>query len=1204
MAFKFKHFIFFIYVIVLILLTSTTASISLDKECVALFEFKQSILYQSAANLDASSGFHKFDSWGKITSNKNSSNVFDDCCLWDGIMCSNNNEAGHHVIGIDLGESLVSGRISSNSTLFDLVHLKSLNLSMNDFSESQIPSEISRLKHLTSLDLSYSGFYGQIPHEISHLTKLTFLDLSSNPLKLLTPASRLLQNMTRLEELNLSGVNISSSVPRFLANFTSLRNISFTEATRLNVAQNSNLTGSLPEFRNNTLFEHLLLAFTGFSGVIPTSISNLNRVVNLVLSECYFSGSIPQTLSNLTQLTNLGLGQNGFSGQVPSLGSLSKLLILGLSDNEFDKGPMPDWIGKLTNLQRLYLNRLNIYDEILPSLANLTQLLSVSIRENYIFAPVPVSFMNLTQLIEIDLRGNQLQGPISKSFSNFKSLQYLSLDDNNFSGTVNLDTFLGLNKLQSLYLSDNRVSFVSTKNYTDGIIVLPELRNLGLSSCNLKEFPPFLRFQAKLEVLLLDKNKIEGLIPMWMWNNSKETLRVLDLSYNFITGFPNLSQFLPWAHLQAFSITYNQLQGPLPIPPKTIVFYDFSKNNLTGEIPSLLCELTSLLLLDLSSNKMSGTLPPCIGNLSSSLSVLDLKRNNFHGTMMNTFTYGSQLKRIDFSENRFVGQLPKSLVNCTRLEVLSLGDNSFDDIFPSWLGALEELKVLILRSNNFYGAVHQSPTSNYKSDFSNLRIIDLSNNGFTGPLPDKYFQSWDAMKSVYAAKPVAMSLEVNFGRGFGKVYQYSMTLTNKGVKREYERILNIFTAIDLSSNKFEGQIPPSLQELRGLESLNLSNNDLSGRVLTSLGNLKNLESLDLSQNMLTGKIPQELLKLGFLAIVNVSNNLLDGHIPQGKQFNTFENNSYIGNPGLCGQPLSNECEDSKATTPSLTSNNNESEYSGSLLPTGAIDWTVIFSGVVSGFVTGIVFLRSRFARYSDWLIERFGLKKDRWKLNFFAKSEIPPEIARLTQLKSLDLSKSNFTAQLPFEILQLVQLCLLDLSWNSLALQSPNFEILVKRSTLLEELHVSGGAHGPLIDHVSPRMIMAAGFQLSSKVIELIHNGLWKWPVHWVNYFPNLDVPRLMGNQQDQVQWQDRGGRLGGFSVGNAWEVCLGVNRKADINQNSTDWDSIIVNGLIASAKNRSFFSVVAKLMQRSILFGRREMQDLSNKGRDRLIRW
>ncbi|KAL4555329.1 hypothetical protein LXL04_037946 [Taraxacum kok-saghyz] len=920
-----------------------------DEECLALFQFKQSMIHQDDGALCAPSWLQTFHSWNLAS---NASDVAFDCCSWYGVECSND-DAYTHVIGLDLSESFLCGHINSTSTLFTLVYLQSLNLAMNDFHDSEIPSGIVHLKQLRSLNLSNSGFIGQIPKEISQLMHLSSLDMTWNPLKLHSPnLDNLVQNLTRLEELHLSGVDISSSMPRFLANFSVLRSIKLADCSLwnelpvsifklpklkiLDVSSNANLIGSLPKFHN----------------------SSLNHLIFLRLSGCSLSGHIPGSLSNLTQLTTLGLADNKFTGFVPSLVRLLKLNVLELTGNKFKNGRFPNWLGKLTELNKLRVYDMNIEDNISPFVANLTKLSVLGMGQNFITGHIPSCLFNLTQLGTLDLQQNQLQGPISSSFSNFKSLQHLFLSLNNFSGRVDLDIFLGLNKLETLILDDNRISVVENTNYTNNI--LPEFKVLGLSTCNLKEFPAFLRFQNRIEVLLLSRNKIDGMVPVWIWNKNKETLQVIDLSNNSITGFHKHPQFLQWGRLQAFVISNNQVRGQLPIPPQTMVVYDVSNNNFTGEIPPMICEVKALQMLVLSSNNMNGTLPPCFANLINFLLVLDLGQNNFHGIMINGFKHGSQLKYIILSENRFTGRLPRSLTNCTNLEILSLADNLFDDVFPSWLGSLPSLQVMVLRSNKFYGPINCSTT--FSSQFPKLRIIDLSNNGFTGQLHPKCFQTWNAIKSVYVGETSFSTSDMSFE--FVKAStEYSITLIHKGGRREYnQKILTIFKAIDLSCNHFEGEIPLSIQDLIGLESLNLSNNHFSGHIFPSLGYLKKLESLDLSYNNLFGEIPQQLVQLNFLSIFNVSFNQLHGRIPQGQQFNTFENNSYMGNPRLCGEPLSTECQGSKG--PILPPASNASE---SLLPSERIDWIIIFCGVGSGLAIGIVIGNSLHTKYTHRL---------------------------------------------------------------------------------------------------------------------------------------------------------------------------------------------------------------------------------------------
>ncbi|KAL5802309.1 hypothetical protein ACOSQ4_030614 [Xanthoceras sorbifolium] len=101
-----------------------------------------------------------------------------------------------------------------------------------------------------------------------------------------------------------------------------------------------------------------------------------------------------------------------------------------------------------------------------------------------------------------------------------------------------------------------------------------------------------------------------------------------------------------------------------------------------------------------------------------------------------------------------------------------------------------------------------------------------------------------------------------------------------------ERILTIFTTIDLSSIKFQGQILDVIGKLNYLIVLSFSHNILTGHIPLSLEILMEIESLDLSSNRHGGKIPIQLTSLRFLFLLNLSCNQFVEPIPLGRLFNT------------------------------------------------------------------------------------------------------------------------------------------------------------------------------------------------------------------------------------------------------------------------------------------------------------------------------
>lgn len=228
-----------------------------------------------------------------------------------------------------------------------------------------------------------------------------------------------------------------------------------------------------------------------------------------------------------------------------------------------------------------------------------------------------------------------------------------------------------LTRLSSLIIAD-------WKGISGGIPAcianLPFLRILDLIGNRLTgEIPSDIGRLSRLTVLNVADNQITGTIPRSLTNLS--SLMHLDLRGNQISGtLPH--DFGRLKMLSRALLSKNKLDGLIPDSISSIYRLsdlDLSLNRLTGPIPPSLGRMPVLATLNLDGNLISGPIPPTL--ISSTISILNLSRNSFEGSIADVFGPRSYFMVLDLSYNRLAGRIPRTISSATFIGHLDVSHN-------------------------------------------------------------------------------------------------------------------------------------------------------------------------------------------------------------------------------------------------------------------------------------------------------------------------------------------------------------------------------------------------------------------------------------------------------------------------------------------------------------------------------------------------
>ncbi|KAK2636764.1 hypothetical protein Ddye_031556 [Dipteronia dyeriana] len=491
--------------------------------------------------------------------------------------------------------------------------------------------------------------------------------------------------------------------------------------------------------------------------------------------------------------------------------------------------------------------------------------------------------------------------PIPEFTGLLKNLRYLNLSFVSFTGVVPSD----LGNLSNLrYLSLIRVNLSKATSWLQLVNMLPMLRELYLSGCELRNLQyslPFINLTS-LSVLDLSENNFNPPIPHWLFNIS--TLTTIQLSgCGFSGSIPRVRQE-NLCNLRNLDLTNNGISGEITEFVEALSGCNnrtlrFSVNKLGGYLPVSLWQFKYLEQLGLALNSFIGALPASVGNLSH-LESLSLGFNEIDGTIPETVGQLTELNELYLSGNPWKGVVTENhLQNLTRLVILHLSSTSKSLVFnvrrdwiapfrlsfisisdcqlglafPSWLRTQRYVDTLILSK---VAISDEIPDWFWRSLSPCLDLLDLSNNQLRGKLP----------RSINLQHARYIDLRSNHLEGSIPLWK------------------NV-TSLSLRNNSFSGPIPLNIgHEMSGLEKLDLSRNLITGSISASMREMRYLMFLDLSHNYLSGEIPSPRKIKGRLRA-----NRLTGNIPQ--QLCLFPYLHILdlaeANPYLCGPPLTTNC---------------------------------------------------------------------------------------------------------------------------------------------------------------------------------------------------------------------------------------------------------------------------------------------------------
>nr|GMC69034.1 LRR receptor-like serine/threonine-protein kinase GSO2 [Ipomoea batatas] len=853
-----------------------------------------------------------------------------------------------------------------------------------------------------------------------------------------------LKHFISLKTLDISYNKFNNNIFQLVKGLPSLKNLylSGNDIHGQLLIQDINALSNLEELYLDDNYIEGFETFASFSDG-----RRLMKLETLSLDNNSFSSSIFKSLKEFPSLKFLSLRENNFhrSEHIQDINALGSLKDLDLSYSSFEDfetsislSGVSSRIKNSSHHLQLHLNSIKCnMTKLLQSLATLPSIKSLELLYNNITSIDAIQALrNLSMIEELYLDYSYLHKDFLQNIGPMNSLKVLSANGAQLKSRLPNEGWCELKNLQELWFSETQLEGTlppCLENLTSlDLIDLSQNRLIG----NIGSSP--LSTLKSLKYIFISNTSFEVPSSFNVFANHTMLRGILADGIKVIKE-TELQSWVPKFQLEIF--TMSNCIGLLKLPAflhyqHNLQTFEISKNNLEGEFPNwLLQNNTKLNFFLMNFNAFTGVfkLP---SHRNANMMIIVVSNNKLCGEIPNNLSSSfPNVYALNLSYNLFEGQIPSSLGKLEQLYFLDLSNNSLTGEIPKeLLIGLSQLQALKLSNNKLEGEIVQEFVH-----LHSLQYLHLDGNNFTGTIKDSLLNisllSLDISDNKFAG---------NIPRWMGDMIyleQLSMSKNHLEGPIPIELCsLEFLSILDLSENNLTGSIPSCLNP-SSIKHVHLSKNHLGGQLTHAFFNNSALVILDLSYNDFVGTIPEWIGSVSNLSILLLKGNQFDGKIPiqicQLMRLSVLDlsSNQLTGLIPKCLGKISLEVTDEKSKA-------------------------MVSMSVGYGFFGSSILLYS--SRRNEFFIEvssssappevEFTTKGNSYYyegsiLNYMSGidlsanrliGEIPFELGNLTEIHALNLSHNNFNGTIPETFSKLHNIESLDLSHNKLIGKIPN----------------------------------------------------------------------------------------------------------------------------------------------------------------------